>query len=102
MTAAEILKSLHSALGETVEHFDAIDAAEEKVRKTRLMLAQIMREGKMVMGRLEAVKAELARTEANRQSGHHLVIGDEAARRLQELDRQIAAKERELEELRSR
>ena len=95
---SELVQSLHSTLSATMEHLETLDQAEGKAHSANEKLAAILRDIKTSSARLEQVKAELAKAERDLKEKTDLV-DDERARALQEVNRQIEARQQELQEL---
>lgn len=95
---SEIVRAAHSTLSSLVEHVDFLDDAEGKHKSAQAQLTATAMELSMASRRLEAVKVELKKAEADLAGKHH-VINDEAARALQDVNRQVAAQQEELRKL---
>lgn len=95
---SEVIQSLHSTLTATLEHLDLIDEAESKAKAAQTQLTATTKELDVASKRLEAVRAELVKSESDLQSKRHLV-NDEAARSLRETNQQIAKAQEDLKRL---
>jgi hypothetical protein len=88
---SELVLSLHSALGVTIEQLEQIDRAEN----AQAMLDATVQEFEEVSARLQNTKIGIAQAEDDLKGKKHIII-DEAAKRLRDVNREIAEKRAEL------
>jgi hypothetical protein len=92
---SELILSLHSILPTIIERLDAAAKAEEKAQGAQAMIEATVRETEAASNQIKFVQAKLAEAEAALESREH-VVPLEAARRLLDLYRELAAKQAEL------
>lgn len=97
-TPSELLQALHSTLTASLEHLAFFDDAEGKSKAAQAQLAATLKEYDMAATRLRNVKLELAKAEESLASKRHL-INEEAARALQDTNRQITERNEELKKI---